>query len=124
MPYVLVGLITLALWVYCVVDVITCPEHATRNLPKIAWLIVVLIIPTIGSILWLVAGRPVGGQRMSNTRFGEYDRPGRQVAQNPEDDEAFLRRLRERAESQRREAQRQEEQRQRDQERRWNSGEG
>ncbi len=34
--------------------------------------------------------------------FPEYDRPGRAVAANPEDDEAFLRGLRERAEEQRR----------------------
>jgi hypothetical protein len=33
--------------------------------------------------------------------FPEYDRPGRAAATNPEDDEAFLRGLRERAEQQR-----------------------
>lgn len=33
--------------------------------------------------------------------FPEYDRPGRARATNPEDDEAFLRGLRERAEEQR-----------------------
>jgi hypothetical protein len=34
--------------------------------------------------------------------FPEYDRPGRAMATNPDDDEAFLRGLRERAEEQRR----------------------
>ena len=34
--------------------------------------------------------------------FPEYDRPGRAAAANPEDDEEFLRKVRERAEEQRR----------------------
>ena len=34
--------------------------------------------------------------------FPEYDRPGRAAAVNPEDDEDFLRKVRERAEDQRR----------------------
>lgn len=124
MPYAVLGLITFVLWLYCLVDVITCPEQSVRNLPKLAWLVIVLLIPTLGSIAWLVAGRPITETRpASTTGFSEYDRPGRAVAQNPESDEAFLRSLRERADQQRREAQRQEEQRQREAERRRNSGE-
>ncbi|MFH5231207.1 hypothetical protein [Antrihabitans spumae] len=38
MPYVALGLIAFVLWLYCLVDVITCPEHSVRNLPKLAWL--------------------------------------------------------------------------------------
>jgi hypothetical protein len=60
--------------------------------------------------MWLIAGRPQLDATSSmpykgNTghpSFPEYDRPGRNVADNPEDDEAFLRGLRERAEEQRR----------------------
>ncbi|MEV6138233.1 PLD nuclease N-terminal domain-containing protein [Nocardia sp. NPDC051990] len=123
MPYALLGLITLALWVYCLVDIVTCPDAGIRNLPKMAWLIVVILVPTVGALLWLFAGRPLHeGAPRSLTRYGEYDRPGRYVPQNPDDDEAFLRGLQERAESQRREARRQEEERQRDQDRRREQG--
>ncbi|MEV2225685.1 PLD nuclease N-terminal domain-containing protein [Nocardia vinacea] len=124
MPYAVLGLITLALWVYCLVDIITCPDAGIRNLPKLAWLIVVILVPTVGALLWLFAGRPLheGGPR-STTRYAEYDRPGRYVPQNPDDDEAFLRGLRERAESQRREARRQEEERRRDLDHRREQGE-
>ncbi|WP_433603198.1 PLD nuclease N-terminal domain-containing protein [Nocardia sp. CA-135953] len=113
MPYAVLGLITSALWVYCLVDIITCTDAGIRKLPKLAWLIVILV-PTVGALLSLFAGRPLyeGGPR-STTRYAEYDRPGRYLPQNPDDDEAFLRGLRERAESQRREARRQEEERQR-----------
>lgn len=111
MPYAILGLITMVLWIYCIVDVITCPETEVRNLPKLVWLLIVLLIPTIGSIVWLVAGRPVGPDRRYDRptagSYVEYERPGRAVAQNPEDDAEFLRRCRERAEQQRLEAKRQ-----------------
>ena len=100
------------------------PEPEIRALPKIVWLLIVLFVPTIGSIAWLIAGRPVGNHRpASNTRYSEYDRPGRHVAQDPAADEAYLKGLRERAAQQRREAERQERRRQEDLERRRNSGE-
>lgn len=115
MPYALIGFLTLALWVYCLVDLVTSPEDGIRHLPKMGWLLVVVLIPTIGALLWLFAGRPVGPDKpAANTRYGEYDRPGRHIAANPDDDEAFLRGLRERAEQQRREARRQQEHRERD----------
>ncbi|WP_433734300.1 PLD nuclease N-terminal domain-containing protein [Nocardia sp. CA-129566] len=124
MPYAILGLITLALWVYCLVDIVTCPDAGIRHLPKMGWLIIVILVPTVGALLWLFAGRPLYEARpRSTTRYSEYDRPGRYVPQNPDDDEAFLRGLRERAESQRREARRQEEERQRDLDRRREQGE-
>ncbi|MEU4596179.1 PLD nuclease N-terminal domain-containing protein [Nocardia sp. NPDC023988] len=110
MHYAIIGFLTLALWVYCLVDIVTSPDDGIRHLPKMGWLIVVVLLPTIGALLWLFAGRPIGPSRpASNTRFSEYDRPGRHIATNP-DDEAFLRGLRERAEQQRREARRQQQQ--------------
>jgi hypothetical protein len=108
-------LVELILLVYCVLNIITTPEHQVRNLPKLLWLVLVIILPLIGGIAWLVAGRPVsGGTRpgglpyKGNTGgFPEYERPGRAVAQNPDDDEAFLRGLRQRADDQRRRAEEQ-----------------
>ncbi|MCW2712253.1 MAG: hypothetical protein JWP24_2447 [Marmoricola sp.] len=101
------GLFVMALWVFCLVDVISSPEGEIRNLPKVPWVFIVLLFPLAGSIAWLVAGRPraaPGRSRYERTApaFPEYDRPGRAAATNPEDDEEFLRRVRERAEEQRR----------------------
>ena len=105
------GLLVLALWIFCVIDVITTNEWDVRNLPKTAWLLIVLFLPTVGSIAWLVAGRPRAARTTaappshpSRSRFPEYDRPGHRVAASPDDDEEFLRRCRERAEEQRRAA--------------------
>lgn len=107
MPYLAFGLLTLALWVFCLVDVLTRQDWEVRHLPRLAWLFIVLLVPTVGSLLWLILGRPQGpprpaAQRQYSSHFGEYERPGRHVAQNPADDEAFLRQCRERAEEQRR----------------------
>ncbi|CAM4526155.1 PLD nuclease N-terminal domain-containing protein [Nocardia ninae] len=124
MPYAILGLLTLALWIYCLIDIITCPDAGIRHLPKLGWLIVVILLPTVGALLWLFVGRPLHESRpRSTTGYTEYDRPGRYVAQDPAADEAFLQKLRERAEQQRAEARRQEAARQSDEDRRREQGE-
>lgn len=103
---VFVGLCVLALWVYSLVDVVGSDEGVIRHLPKLWWLLIVLFFPFAGSVAWLVAGRPQPAAARPHERgaptFAEYDRPGRAAARTPEDDEAFLRQVRERAEQQRR----------------------
>ncbi|MFL6119841.1 PLD nuclease N-terminal domain-containing protein [Actinophytocola sp.] len=106
----LFGLFTLGLWLFCLIDVITTSDGDTRNLPKIGWLLIVLFFPLVGSIVWLVAGRPVQANPRARSYergvpgYPEYDRPGRFAATDTESDEEFLRRCRERAEEQRRKA--------------------
>ncbi len=98
------GLLFLGLWIFCIIDVITTPEDQCRNLPKIAWLFIVILLIDIGSLAWLVAGRSWNGE--PRTRLaGTPARPGqRPKAANPDDDEEFLASLRTRAEEQRRRA--------------------
>lgn len=101
-------LVFFAVWVFCIIDVITTPESECRNLPKLVWLFVVILLADVGSIAWLVAGRnwnrqpadlPYRGNR------GPQDAPRlRKNATNPDDDEEFLANLRARAEEQRRRA--------------------
>lgn len=105
------GLLVLALDIFCLIDVITSDETRVRNLPKIAWFLLILFVPLVGSIVWLVAGRPQAGYadrrgpyERRSTGYPEYDRPGRAAGLTPESDEEFLRRVRERAEEQRRKA--------------------
>jgi hypothetical protein len=104
------GLLILGLWVFCIIDVITTDQLLCRNLPKTLWLLIVLMLPDIGSIIWLVAGRPRAVRSPGLPYRGnaggpvQRDRPGRTAALNPDDDEAFLRGLRERVEEQRRRA--------------------
>ena len=61
MPDIVAGVIGIALvfiWIYCLYDVITTHDALVRNLPKIAWFVIVLLLPDLGSILWLCFGRP------------------------------------------------------------------
>lgn len=51
-------ILELALLVYCLIDAIQSPEGDIRNLPKWAWILLIIILPLVGSIAWLVAGRP------------------------------------------------------------------
>jgi hypothetical protein len=101
------ALIALAVWVFCIIDVITTPEGQCRNLPKVAWLILVIILMDIGSIAWLIAGRPWESKQADLPYKGNRGRsatPLRMNGTNPDDDEAFLAGLRARAEEQRRRA--------------------
>ena len=96
-------LVELVLVVYCILNIITTPPERVRNLPKLVWLVLVLLLPLIGSIAWLVAGRPDDREaRRRDPRIpAAYDRPGRAPAYAPDDDAAFLASLHERAEQQR-----------------------
>lgn len=52
------ALVVLALWIYCIFDAIATDESKMRNLPKIVWVLIVIFLPTIGSLAWLLLGRP------------------------------------------------------------------
>lgn len=104
----LTGLLITGLWVFCVLDAVTTPESEVRNLPKIGWIVIVLLFPLLGSLAWLIAGRPQAratadlpykGNRgrapwpaTHTAGFPEYERP-RELS-GPDDDPEFLGRLR------------------------------
>lgn len=96
------GLVFLALWLFCIIDVITTPEERCRNLPKMIWLLIVIFIPDIGSIAWLVAGHTWdGAPRQNAPSRAPRSKP---LPSNPDDDDEFLANLRARADEQRRRA--------------------
>lgn len=92
--YALLFLVDLVLVVIALIDCLSTEEFAVRNLPKVAWVFIILLFPPIGPIVWFVAGRPqkqgVGraGAWKPGSGFPEYERP-RPVA--PDDDPEFLR---------------------------------
>jgi hypothetical protein len=96
------GLVAIGLWIFCVIDAITTPAERVRNLPKVVWVLIVIILAVPGSIIWLVAGhpwapKPVGGG--GPVRTGARAKPT-----NPDDDPEFLASLQARADEQRRRA--------------------
>jgi len=109
---ILFYVVPLVLAIYCLVNAITSRPDDIRHLPKVAWILLILFFPFLGSIAWLFAGRPVAPEPRAYERpatdFPEYDRPGRAAAIDPAADAEFLRKVRERAEEQRRKAKEQE----------------
>ena len=90
LPY----LIELALLVFCLIDCIQTDASSVRNLPKMAWVFLIVILPLVGGIAWLVAGRPeaprgrqVPWPSTQTAGFPEYEKPR---AGSPHDDPAFL----------------------------------
>lgn len=70
----LLSLIVLALMVFSLVDIIRRDDAQVRHMPKFVWLLLVILLPFIGSVLWFAIGReyPEGGIRLG--------RPAREAA--------------------------------------------
>ena len=77
----LVGLLVFGLWVYCIIDVISTDESLMRGLPKMAWILIVIVLFDIGAIVWLICGRPqFAGWRPGATNYRQrstFERPRR-----------------------------------------------
>lgn len=106
----MVVVLSLLAQAYCALDLATSRAADVRGLPKPLWF-VVLLVPVVGPVAWLLAGRPKPGSARSVPRVLP---PATPPPTTPDDDEEFLRQLRHRAEEQRRQA---EEQRRRDEDR-------
>lgn len=85
---VLLALLVIAAYLSFIIDVIRTPKPAVRTLPKLLWLVIVIVLPIVGGVLWLLLGR----QRPQPGRWF-----GRRSPAAPDDDPAFLRSLDEEA---------------------------
>ncbi|MFD4522716.1 PLD nuclease N-terminal domain-containing protein [Streptomyces sp. NPDC058470] len=52
-------LLVLALWIYAFIDCLNTPEREVRGLPKVVWVIIILLFGEVlvGPVAWLVAGK-------------------------------------------------------------------
>ncbi|MFF2274610.1 PLDc N-terminal domain-containing protein [Agromyces sp. NPDC058126] len=50
-------ILTLAALVYALVDIIMRDESDVKHLPKFGWILLVVLLPLIGTVLWFVLGR-------------------------------------------------------------------
>ena len=79
--YLVVGLAVVIFSIYAVIDCAMTDHQRARGIPKPLWVLVILVVPVIGAVLWFVVGkdRSAGNGQL------------RRVA--PDDDPAFLKRL-------------------------------
>ncbi|GAA1778903.1 PLDc N-terminal domain-containing protein [Agromyces lapidis] len=50
-------ILTLAAMVYALVDIIMRDDSEVKHLPKLGWILLVVLLPLIGTILWFAVGR-------------------------------------------------------------------
>jgi len=73
-----------AVVLYAFIDVVLTPRGLSRTMPKLVWLLVVVLVPLVGAIGWFLLGRP----RAAAGDAGGSSR-GR-APRAPDDDPAFL----------------------------------
>jgi hypothetical protein len=92
--YLLLFAVQILLAIAALISCMSADEGAINALPRIAWVLIILFFPLLGSIAWFAAGRsstrPAATWR-PGAGFPERERP-RPVA--PDDDPTFLRSIR------------------------------
>ena len=81
---VLFILLSIGIQLYGLIDCAQREDTEVRSLPRWGWLIIIVLVPTIGAIAYLIAGRP-------KRPGGGSKKPKRTIA--PDDDPDFLRGL-------------------------------
>jgi hypothetical protein len=90
-------LFEVGLLIFCLIEAIQTPADEIRGLSKGYWILLIIVLPLIGGIAWLVAGRPVRDRRQQwrmGSGFPEYERNRRRAPLGPDDDPEFLSELR------------------------------
>lgn len=85
-------LVLVALYISFIIDVIRTPSAEARSLPKALWLVIVVILPIVGGVLWVLFGR---ARRAPGSRWG------RRAPVAPDDDPRFLKQIADEAWSER-----------------------
>ena len=81
---ILVPLIELGLLVYCLIDCVQTDSSLVRGLSKGWWVLLIIVLPLVGGIAWLAAGRPERAPRSAvpwrstaTAGYPEYERPAK-----------------------------------------------
>lgn len=64
------ALLLIAFWVYSIVDCALQPPTRHRGVSKPVWLLIVVLLPIIGGVMWFVVGR---GRRQQPSSFRAPD---------------------------------------------------
>ena len=93
MPRLLIPLIlvSLGVMIYALIEAISTPSDRTRIMPKGVWIIVIILIPLVGGVLWLLFGNENSYLASTVQGFKKTTGPARPMS--PDDDEEFLRSL-------------------------------
>jgi hypothetical protein len=71
-----------------IADILRSPEDGVRGLSTSAWLLVVILVPFLGVLAWVVAGKPIEHDSQSQAVLPPRSQRHRVVG--PDDDPAFI----------------------------------
>jgi hypothetical protein len=71
----IVAVLAVGFWLWALIDCIMTDARICRFLPKIAWILIVLVFSTIGALLWFVIGRPDATTRRLSRAASAAARP-------------------------------------------------
>lgn len=93
MPRLLIPLIivSVGVMIYALIEAISTPSARTRIMPKGIWIVVIILVPLIGGVLWLLFGNE--NSYLASTVQGFQKTSGPTRPTTPDDDEEFLRSL-------------------------------
>ncbi|QNA93158.1 MULTISPECIES: PLDc N-terminal domain-containing protein [unclassified Microbacterium] len=74
MPF-LFSILVIALMIGALIDIITRDSALVKHLPKMVWIIIVILLPLIGSLLWFAIGREYGESGVPIPRMRRAERP-------------------------------------------------
>lgn len=95
--------LVVGLTLYTLLDAVRTPAHEARTLPKWLWVLVTLLFPVVGPLMWLILGRPKAQPAAGARRgFGQRHNTPAPSVSSPDDDEEYLRWLKAKAERERR----------------------
>lgn len=84
------GIVAVGVIIYAFIECLMTPKHQVRAFSKTAWVLIIILVPLIGALLWLFLGR-VRSRRNGGAPGGRPAVPRR--PSSPDDDAAFLRQL-------------------------------
>jgi len=96
---VIYTVVTIAAVIVSIVDIARIEDHRVKHLPKLGWIIVVVVLQLIGAVLWFALGR----ERSSESAARQAREAGHPVGTGslrlsrpvaPDDDPDFLLQLR------------------------------
>lgn len=92
-------LISVLFWLWSIFDCLTSDTKRVRNLPRWAWVVIILVFLEFGALAWVIAGRPRAGQPVArgsqpSPMPGANPAPRTSRPVGPDDDPDFLRNIR------------------------------
>jgi len=98
------ALLAIGLVVYCLVECLQSPGRDVRMFRKPVWVVVILLLPVVGAVGWLLAGRPHRARHSNPPRSAGREPlpPPPTYPLGPDDDPEFLEQLRREQERRRR----------------------